>query len=505
MLFDSIERKQLANWTDDKQATPAITSQVLTRDHLIITSLNGDLILATITVGSDNTAQRIKTPNAKGIGSTPAIADNTIFFGCDDGYLYGYGNGKEIEVITGNIDWITKPRSKITSGTGKQYGWVSSSGDAANNCYVDDLALKPPLKVRWAARYYGHAKSPAVANEGNDVFTVTLQRQLTCHEQTTGRMRWRVCLPPDGIEQRRGAGMALDGNDLVIPTPWGENGKIFCIDITHGKIKWEAPIGDKGTFDRASPIIANSKVAFSYTTKENSIIAAWDLATGAPAWEIKLAVNPGVSANGCAGKDIMYYTAGSEQWRWKPADETRQRGESLAIEASTGKVLWRTHELFGSATPSLDKNDTILMLEIGDGPMSGIKAINVHDGTLKWNAGRTYMTRTSIGNEYAVLRGYGGAAQKINLADGSFSKGLVKGGQLGGDTHACGAVGLTPRYSYAVTVGGLIVRDAETGEQVWQSPGFAPRACVNVSLANGRVFWPSAASGVFFCWEPQRD
>jgi outer membrane protein assembly factor BamB len=168
-------------------------------------------------------------------------------------------------------------------------------------------------------------------------------------------------------------------------------------------------------------------------------------------------------------------------------------------------VLWRSHELFGSATPSLYKDDTILMMEIGDGPMSGIKAINAHDGTLKWNAGRTYMTRTSIGNEYAVLRGYGGAAQKINLIDGSFSKGLVKGGQLGGDTHACGAVGLTPLYSYAVTVGGLIVRDAETGEQIWQSPGFAPRACVNVSLANGRVFWPSAASGVFFCWEPQKD
>jgi hypothetical protein len=41
-----------------------------------------------------------------------------------------------------------------------------------------------------------------------------------------------------------------------------------------------------------------------------------------------------------------------------------------------------------------------------------------------------------------------------------------------------------------------------TGELRWKSPGFAPRGCVNAVLADGRVFWPSAASGVVYCWEP---
>jgi hypothetical protein len=61
---------------------------------------------------------------------------------------------------------------------------------------------------------------------------------------------------------------------------------------------------------------------------------------------------------------------------------------------------------------------------------------------------------------------------------------------------------VTANYSFANTVGGLIVRDVKTGALLWQSPGFAPRGCVGVALANGRVFWPSSASGMVFCWEP---
>jgi hypothetical protein len=48
----------------------------------------------------------------------------------------------------------------------------------------------------------------------------------------------------------------------------------------------------------------------------------------------------------------------------------------------------------------------------------------------------------------------------------------------------------------------LNVRDIKTGDLLWRSPGFAPRGCVNATLGNGRVFWPSAASGMIFCWEP---
>jgi hemolysin-activating ACP:hemolysin acyltransferase len=65
-------------------------------------------------------------------------------------------------------------------------------------------------------------------------------------------------------------------------------------------------------------------------------------------------------------------------------------------------------------------------------------------------------------------------------------------------------VTLTPKLAISVTVAGLSVRDAASGEQLWLSPGFAPRGCANPSVANGRVFWPSAANGMIFCWEPEK-
>ena len=61
---------------------------------------------------------------------------------------------------------------------------------------------------------------------------------------------------------------------------------------------------------------------------------------------------------------------------------------------------------------------------------------------------------------------------------------------------------LTPSFSFAITLAGLNVREVKTGKLLWRSPGFAPRACVNPVLANGRVFWTSAASGMIYCWEP---
>jgi outer membrane protein assembly factor BamB len=120
------------------------------------------------------------------------------------------------------------------------------------------------------------------------------------------------------------------------------------------------------------------------------------------------------------------------------------------------------------------------------------------DAKLLWQRPAPGTTRFSIGSDFIVMRGYGGHGSKIRSGDG---KDYPGGKELGGPTHACSSVALTPSLAFAITVGGLNVRDVKTGELLWLSPGFAPRGCVNPALANGRVFWPSAASGMIYCWE----
>ena len=128
-----------------------------------------------------------------------------------------------------------------------------------------------------------------------------------------------------------------------------------------------------------------------------------------------------------------------------------------------------------------------------------LQCVSPQDCSLLWQRPSAGYTRISVGEDFLVLRGYGGHGTKLRLDDG---KDYPGGKELGGPTHACSPVALTPNYSLAITVGGLNVRDVRTGELLWLSPGFAPRGCVNPVLANGRVFWPSAASGTIFCWEP---
>jgi outer membrane protein assembly factor BamB len=509
-LYDCEAKKSVAGWGDAQAATPVVSSQALAKDHVVLTTLRGDLVVFGINPKPDAKPLRLATPNGKGIGSAPAVSGGAVFFGCDDGCLYVYGPGGALAPKKDEKSTVAEPRSKPASPTGKAYGWTSTCGDAANTCFVDDPNLKPPLKVRWAARGFGHFKTPVVATAEGDVISVTLQRTVTCLEQATGRMRWRLRLPlpakdPEGYgeEAAGSAGLLVADGRLFVPCPRSRGGKFFCLDVADGAILWSTDIGDRGIWDRASPVAAAGKVALGMARKGSSTVEAWDARTGAPAWSVELNVNPGMTANGCAAADVMYFSAGAEQWNWKAVGD-RQRGQTVAIDAKDGKVIWKTNELFATCPPALFGGDRLFLLEFGDGPKCGVRAVSTKDGSLLWRGGRTGSSRISLGPDYAALRGYGGGAEKLSLSDGKGSPGLKPGGQLGGDTHACGAVGLTPNCSYAITVGGLNVRDAKTGELLWLSPGFAPRGCVNVALANGRVFWPSAASGVVFCWEPAK-
>jgi outer membrane protein assembly factor BamB len=151
--------------------------------------------------------------------------------------------------------------------------------------------------------------------------------------------------------------------------------------------------------------------------------------------------------------------------------------------------------VFGTSYPVLAGNRLLLNQE-------KLQCISPADGKLLWKRPASGYTRFSVGSDFIVMRGYGGHGSKVRLEDG---KDYPDCKELGGQTHACGSVALTPNLAFAITVGGLNVRDVKTGALLWQSPGFAPRGCVNAILANGRVFWPSAASGMIFCWEPDGE
>ena len=506
-LYDCETKKVLASWRDDKSATPVISSHALAKGHVLATTLTGELLAFELNPGPGAKPFRVKLPNGKGSGSSPAVSGGCVYFGCDDAYLYVFGAGGALGLKKDEQPAVHEPRSKLVPATGKAYGWNSTAANSANTSFVDDPVLHAPFRLRWAARAFGHFKTPCIATEDGDLLSVTLQRTVTCQEQSTGRLRWRMRLPPETAERVNSAGILAAGGKVYVPCPRSysgggisaQPGTLFCLDQKTGATLWSAEIGSKGVWQRFSPVLAAGKVAYSTVSPKGTFIQAWDAQTGKSAWQVELSVTKGVGAGaeGCALGEVMYFNAGAEAWGWKP-EGAGKRGEAVAIDAKTGDVLWKTNENFGDTYPVL-AGERLLLNEHA----AGLFCLTAKDGKLAWKTGQNGCSRLSIGPDYFVTRGYGGHAGRYRLEDGKEYPLTGKGGNLGGEYHACGAVALTPNLSVNVTVAGLHVRDAKSGALLWRSPGFAPRGCVNPALANGRVFWPSAASGMLFCWEPE--
>ena len=135
------------------------------------------------------------------------------------------------------------------------------------------------------------------------------------------------------------------------PTYGRAEGAFYCLDQATGRLLWSADIGGRYIWERASPVAAGGVVAFGFGAKGDApgtVVQAWDPATGRPAWQVELNVSGkrAGSVGGCGDGKTMYFTAGAEAWQWKPEGD-RKRGECVAIDAATGKVRWRTNDVFG--------------------------------------------------------------------------------------------------------------------------------------------------------------
>jgi outer membrane protein assembly factor BamB len=498
-LFDFDARQKRATWTDEKEGTPRAASEAFAKEHLVAVTLRGEALVLDLA----GKASRYQTPGGKGIGSSPAISGGRVYFGSDDGYLYILGPEGNLSPKVDDAPAIHEPRSPVRSAAGRSYGWPTTWGNAANTLFVNDPDLKPPLRLRWASRAFGHHKTPGVA-QGGDLFSVTLQGLVTCQEQATGRMRWRTALP--GPESWSSAGLLVYSGRLFVPRPVYGNGHkdgstLYCLDVRTGRLLWSSDIGGRGAWERSPAVAAGDLVAFGaqQSVKEGPPVAAvqaFEMKTGREAWRVDLDVRnrrTGDIAGASDGK-TLYFTAGAGDYKLQPGE--RKGGEAAAIDAASGKVLWRSTDPYASLHPVLAGDRLLLNEYFGD-----LTCVSAAEGKVFWKRKAGGYDHLSAGPDYLVLRGYGGHGFKVRLEDGKDDRECR---ELGGEGLACGEVALTPEYSFAITVGGLHVREVRTGKLLWRSPGFAPRACVNPVLADGRIFWTSGASGMVFCWEPEK-
>lgn len=493
------------NTLDQSRFTGCISSPVLTKGHCVFGTVNGDLFAVALNAKGSwpkftPEPFRFATAFGKPIAGSPVVADGAVYFGCDDGYLYGLSPDGKRE-LPKEKPALHTVRSKITLATGKRYGAPVASMDQANTSFVDDAKLKPPLRLRWACRPFDLRVQ--MSADDDSVYFVSEAGTLAALEQATGRIRWRRRLngPVDGWKQ-----MLLHDNRLFVTRngrsaarKQGDGGSEFlALDAATGETLWTRPWGSIQGTCRSSPVLVGDVVA-GFTaegTPSKPVAKAFVAKTGKPLWSHELPgkLPKGVAGGACALDGVMFFSCGHT---WGKGE-----GATIAVEPSKGKLLWSTTEyhVHGYGRPSARDG----MLFLGGQSGAPMYCVTAKDGKLKWQADNvSYSHQPALAEKYFVVRGYGGHGWVRELLTGKPLKRDKREVVGGCPDHACSPVLLTGGdISYAVSSSGLYARDVETGKILWQSLGFAPRACTSPIAANGRLFFSPNANNVLYCFEP---
>jgi outer membrane protein assembly factor BamB len=161
------------------------------------------------------------------VESTPFFYNDVVYFGSDDGHLYGLDKEDGKKVFDKKLDgelksspiavddsiYIGSTNAKLYSiGTDKDKNWDFTTGDEvlSSPSYVNDTII------------FG-------SSDGN----------LYCLDESDGNLIWKVDLNNKIISSP-----TVDEHDNSVYVG-SDEGNLTCIDIRDGTVKWSHPVGDK--------------------------------------------------------------------------------------------------------------------------------------------------------------------------------------------------------------------------------------------------------------------
>ena len=212
-------------------------------------------------------------------------------------------------------------------GTYDAYGY--SPLDQIN---AENVASLKPLWTFSTGLREGH-QAPPVVNDGA-MFVTTPQNHVLALDAATGEQRWRYRRDlPEDLSQMHptNRGVALYGELVYMATA---DCYLVALNATTGEVVWEAEVEDygRGYYMTLAPLAAEGKVMVGVSGGEFGIrgfVAAFDAASGEPAWKAYTIPSPG--------------EPGSESW---PGDSWKTGGVPVwitgAYEPATGISYWGT-------------------------------------------------------------------------------------------------------------------------------------------------------------------
>ena len=478
------------------------SSPALAADHLAVGNDDGKLLFFPIGAKAAEPAKTVKAativkpvwsftslgagkPNG-GISSSPAISGGMVFFGGEDGVLYGLGKGKEAVVIDalpkGQMVARPFPGSKL-----KGAEWRSAGGDMGYSAVSADTKLKPPLKIKWRTRVWNSAKGPVIVAAGM-VFQTGRTGQLVALDAETGEVIWRTRHSNKVVESRPAAVYA-DGKLLVMRgsfnmfpnSPSGGAG-IWCHDAVSGKVLWHKSLPTAYHYNADGLAVLDGRVLTCWPDEKKVLqAAALFLKDGKEAWRRSLGIP--------AGRKGRRFSMAAGDGRWYLSISS---GRTFGLAAAEGKVLWKTtkeHAITGRTRLAFRKGALVVFNS------KGAHALDGKTGKHLWT-GRGVRSKG-----YAAT--YSAQALTDAYLESKGQKDIFMSNICSYPVFANGVW-----YVHLAHSNILLAFDKEVPlgtskrdfKPLWKRL-FLSNACPPVSPAYGRLYYTPCGEGVVYCFE----
>lgn len=168
----------------------------------------------------------------------------------------------------------------------------------------------------------------------------------------------------------------IEGNDLYV-TDWG--GYVYKLDRLTGKRVWRKSMpdytGNRKSFSRSSPAIGDSLIVVGDRGGGATLLGI-DKKTGGLTWRVLLDTDKTAIVTGSPiiVNGVVYVGVSSSEELLPNADKATFRGSIVALDAATGKQLWKSYTVpqgyaggaVWSSTPAVDTARGIVYVTTGN-------------------------------------------------------------------------------------------------------------------------------------------
>jgi len=428
------------------------------------------------------------------VSSSPAVVDGKIFFGGEDGILYGLGQGTEVAVA--DVPVAVKEPTKRPVLKGSE--WPTPGGDMGFSCVSTDRAVKPPYQIEWQTRLWSVFKAPMIVADGR-VYCGGRLGNFTALDAATGEILWKIHHP--GVESRP-APTYVDGKLLIMrirngqgdsPYVSGASGGpagegLWCHDARTGKVLWHQPMAFRYHYNHDGVVVHEGKVFVAQLDPKKQIQAvAFAVDTGKEVWRQTL---EGLEApKGKLPPRFSGVIAGG-LWCVSVSDQG-----TLGLDPGTGKTVWSTKELSITLRARVAGRDGVLVVfnEAGD------HALDARTGKLLWKGGAA-STRycQALTDRYMNSKGQQGIFPPAVCAWPIYANGYWYSHRSFSTTH--GSNQLSAIREPEENEGAIL-----TDKMVVWSHEFTCNACPSPTPAYGRLYYSPNSEGVVYCFSPKKD